>query len=613
MQDREFLAIYLEEAAELLARWEHICLTMENSPSESSMNALFGTVNTLKEGCLSVGLGEMGLFLKEIEHSILFLKNNPEFAKPAVFSIVLDSHSCLINWFRNLKSNPNFVDPEASHHLQRLQIAISTPNQTEPKVPGPSVVEKIETQQPDLKNEIIEPKADEPVVQTAKSVSAPLESESTQSVQVPVTEKTSVVKIVDVDKDNTVVSPQIKTKASKQTRPQRSGTPTNSIKVNLHKIDQLIRMVRDISIQHAIITQASACDEITNPTTKEAINSTAEILRDLQKQAVSLRTKSAASLLIRVENEARDKAKSQSKRLKIKTTGDQFDIDREILDDAKSLVVQLTCNIIDLCIESELARRTSRKSPVANLLVEIIPSANSIRFRVSHDGRDISPMEIRDIAIRNRLITADKFSPAEEALKLLFVPDISKETNPGDADTRDYELLSVVDTLTKLKAKLTLNTTHKNGSIFVMEIPWKATMIDAIIVSIADRYYAVPITDVREVVDLSAFVADPSDTLPITINLRGESLPLLHLESLEDFSSRTASNSRLAIIASQSDSNVAFVIDRIVGQQTVVNQQPEANANATPGCTGSTILTNGHPAIIVEPSLIPITKQKRAS
>jgi two-component system chemotaxis sensor kinase CheA len=612
MQDREFLAIYLEEAAELLARWEHICLTMENSPSESSMNALFGTVNTLKEGCLSVGLGEMGLFMKQIEDGILFLKKNPEFAKPAVFAIVLDCHSCLINWFRNLKSNPNFVDPEAVHHQKRLQAAISTPNRTA-HIPSSAAVEKIETKQPDLKIEIMEPKADELAVQTVKSVSAPIEPERTQPVQGPVTEKTSIVKIVDVDKDSSVVSPEIKTKAGKQTNLQRAAAPANSIRVNLDKIDQLIRMIRDISIQHTMITQASVCDEIKNPITKEAINSTAEILRDLQKQALSLKTKSATSLLIRVENEARDTAKSQSKRVKIKTTGDQFEIDREVLDDAKILLVQLTCNIVDLCIESELARKTSRKPPVANLLFEIIPSANFVRFRVSHDGQGISPMDVRDIAIKNQLITADKFSTAEEALKLLCVPHISKETKSDEADARDSELLSVVDMLRKLNAKLTINNSHKNGPTFVMEIPCKAPMIDAIIVSIADHYYAVPITDVREVVDLSTYVADLSDKKPLTINLRGESLPLLHLESLEDFSPGKASNSRLAIIASQSDSNVAFMIDKIVGQQTVVYQQFDPDVKSTPGYTGTTVLTNGHPAIIVEPSLIPITRLKRAS
>ena len=106
MVDRDFLATFLDEAAEILAQWDHICLTMENTPNEDSVNALFRAAHNLKGSSLSVGLDKFGEFVHAIEDTLAILKKNIVLVTPPVLVIYLDCQTILAEWIETIRTDP---------------------------------------------------------------------------------------------------------------------------------------------------------------------------------------------------------------------------------------------------------------------------------------------------------------------------------------------------------------------------------------------------------------------------------------------------------------------------------------------------------------------------
>ena len=66
MNDSEFISIFLEEAIEILEKWEFICLNLEKKPTPEGIKDLFRLAHNLKGSSRSVNLLEYGAFVHQI-------------------------------------------------------------------------------------------------------------------------------------------------------------------------------------------------------------------------------------------------------------------------------------------------------------------------------------------------------------------------------------------------------------------------------------------------------------------------------------------------------------------------------------------------------------------
>lgn len=152
-----------------------------------------------------------------------------------------------------------------------------------------------------------------------------------------------------------------------------------------------------------------------------------------------------------------------------------------------------------------------------------------------------------------------------------------------------------------LGGNISILTKQGEGTVFTISLPSTLSILDAIVVGLSNKFYAVPIQDVDEVVDLSALSIQSTSQQGRVINLRGSILPVQCLGSYLPERDSTPSDdySGIALITRQNGSSVAFKVDKLEGQQSIVVRQLEGKLAELPGFTGATILSSGEPAMII--------------
>ena len=84
------------------------------------------------------------------------------------------------------------------------------------------------------------------------------------------------------------------------------------------------------------------------------------------------------------------------------------------------------------------------------------------------------------------------------------------------------------------------------------------------------------------------------------INLRGRILPV---EKLQDYlpgqGPDDGDTEKVALVACHQATTVAFEVDRVQGQQSIVVRKLEGRLAEVPGFVGGTILANGEPSMII--------------
>jgi len=93
--------------------------------------------------------------------------------------------------------------------------------------------------------------------------------------------------------------------------------------------------------------------------------------------------------------------------------------------------------------------------------------------------------------------------------------------------------------------------------------------------------------------------------------LRNENLPLLKLSDFFGLKSEKKPEEMIAMVMRDGQTPSALLVDDILGQFQVVVKQLGPEAQGSRGVSGVTILGDGKPALIIEPS--ELIKRKRTS
>jgi len=136
------------------------------------------------------------------------------------------------------------------------------------------------------------------------------------------------------------------------------------------------------------------------------------------------------------------------------------------------------------------------------------------------------------------------------------------------------------------------------GTKFVIQLPLTLAIISALLVEVAGRTYAIPLSAVVENVRF-----EPREVHSMsgqdTLRIRERLIPLLHLDTL--FGLRDGEAGAYAVILGRGDRRLAVAVDRLRGEQEVVIKGLDAAvARAAFGVAGATIMGDGSVVLILD-------------
>jgi len=286
---------------------------------------------------------------------------------------------------------------------------------------------------------------------------------------------------------------------------------------------------------------------------------------------------------------------------------------------------------------------------------------------VEDDGRGIDPDKVRRSAVERGIISAEEATQLDDdqAIDLIFRPNLSTAETITEVSGRGVGMDVVRANIERLGGSVTVDSKLGSGTTFWITLPLTLAIVQAMLVSVNENVYAIPLTGVIEALYLAEVRINKVKGRP-TILWRNSVLPLLDLREYFDdgrpkrspnyerkfdrgyttatrvkmsLQGRRPEQSSLSIAetappAARSDisklssqkyngktavvtvtwgkQRVGLVVDGIIGNEDIVVKSLSPIMGELPGLSGAAILGDGRIALIVDvPGLISSALQSR--
>ena len=127
-------------------------------------------------------------------------------------------------------------------------------------------------------------------------------------------------------------------------------------------------------------------------------------------------------------------------------------------------------------------------------------------------------------------------------------------------------------------------------------MPLTLAIITALLVTVGDEVYAIPLGSVDEVVEKDERMKKTQ--VGEVFILRGDVLPVYYLKDI--FKVPTAGEGQHLVVVRSAGSRAAIVIDDLIGQQEIVIKPLKGKYVGVPYISGATILGDGTIALITD-------------
>jgi two-component system chemotaxis sensor kinase CheA len=124
-------------------------------------------------------------------------------------------------------------------------------------------------------------------------------------------------------------------------------------------------------------------------------------------------------------------------------------------------------------------------------------------------------------------------------------------------------------------------------------------ILRALVVSVAQRVYAVPLNSVLEILEIEAREIRTLSTREV-ISLRGTTLPLLRLGSFFRLSGNAPRARFFVVVVGLAQERLGIAVDELVGQQDIVVKPLGKALESVRGIAGATDLGNRRTVLVLD-------------
>jgi len=308
----------------------------------------------------------------------------------------------------------------------------------------------------------------------------------------------------------------------------------------------------------------------------------------LQEEVFGTRLAPVAEVLDRFPRTVRDLARQLGKRARLHVEGEAIELDRAILDELADPLLHLVRNALDHGLESPEDRATAGKPAEGMVAIRARRERNSVVIEVVDDGRGVDREAVRTRAGGQVGVDGD-----DTLLAILAQPGFSTAAGVTEVSGRGVGIDAVAEWTRRFGGALALSSTPGHGTTVVIRLPLTVSIVPALLLDVAEHRLAVPLTYVAETSRLGRSRGAPADPPP--------DLPLLDLGLGQG---NGPSGARRGVVLDVAGRRGVLPVDRLLGQEDIVITPLAEPRDLPPWVNGATILADGLPALVVDPSVL---------
>ncbi len=369
----------------------------------------------------------------------------------------------------------------------------------------------------------------------------------------------------------------------------------SSIRVSSEKLDILMNLVSEL-----VTTQARLSLFAENNNNNELIaiaENVQKLTRQLRDIAFSIVLIPIENLMTRFQRLVRDLSQELKKEVQFVAEGTETELDKTIIENLTDPLLHILRNSLDHGIEEPAIRVKNGKPRQGTIKLKAFYSGANVHIQISDDGAGIDPEKVKQKAISKGLISPDAVLSQKEILDLIFLPGFSTASNVTEVSGRGVGMDVVRRKIADIRGEVEVESKLGVGTVTTIKLPLTLSIIDGLLVKIADTFYIIPLSSVDKI-----YAAEHNKvvgTFNQLIVLDGQQLPFFYLRHEFELENNNAPIEQVIVVRYE-DKRIGIVVDSVVGEYQAVLKPLGKYYKNQEIISGATILGDGTIALVID-------------
>ena len=439
------------------------------------------------------------------------------------------------------------------------------------------------------------------------------------------TKKEKIIETKNKPKESDT-SNTIATSSKNISQKKTTEKPSEFLRVQMSVLENLINMVSELVLTRNQILQTMSTDKTNDSSTPlQRLN---KIVSDLQEGVMQTRMQPIGNAWSKLPRIVRDLSMDLNKKITLEMSGEETELDRQVLELIKDPLTHMIRNSCDHGIETPENRIANGKPEIGKIDLKAYHEGGFIIVEIIDDGKGLDPDIIAEKALEKGLINEERLNnmSKKQIYHLLFKAGFSTAQAVTNVSGRGVGMDVVRTNIEKIGGTIDMDSELGKGTSFKIQIPLTLAIISALIVEIENERYAIPQLNIQELVRVHPYDNEKIETIndrPV-FRLRDHILPLIDSKALfnhyipndsiaqdkkeaEEKQIKDATinlDNKLIAVISAGSNNFGLVVDQIHDMEEIVIKSISSVLQDTKIFAGNTILGDGNVIMILDPASI---------
>ncbi len=264
--------------------------------------------------------------------------------------------------------------------------------------------------------------------------------------------------------------------------------------------------------------------------------------------------------------------------------------------------MHLLRNAIDHGIEKPEVRLRHKKSPRGKIKIVVTSmEGNKVDILLSDDGSGMDMQALKDAAIKRGILSSEDAAKLtdQDIPSIVFQSGVSTSPIITDISGRGLGLAIVREKIEKLGGQIVLETHRHTGTSFRMTLPLTLVTFRGLLVTVANRDFIIPTTNVEKVVRVKRDEIKTVENRD-TLSLNGMTVPLLKLADILELVEKNGDLPMMNVLVLESQGKqIGFVVNEVLNEQEVLIKPLSQPLTRVRNIAGATILGSGKVVLVL--------------
>ena len=324
------------------------------------------------------------------------------------------------------------------------------------------------------------------------------------------------------------------------------------------------------------------------------------IIDEMESMVKNIRVLPISTVFNSFTRMVRDIAAEKGKDIDFEIEGKDTCADKKIIEEIKTPLIHILRNAIDHGIENRDERISAGKDAVGKIILSAKQDDNKVIIDVVDDGRGFNLEKIKDRAVSRGFLTKEDIAGMsdEAIMNIIFWPGFTTGDSITSISGRGIGLDVVKTKISQLNGKVKVISEFGKGSCVHIEIPVTLTTLRVFLVTISKQTFAIPIQFI------TTFIVKKQNEIKTNNGVRsivynGNIIPLYYMSDILGMESEPRGEKETILIIESDDKTVGLVVDKLLGDQDILQKKLSAPLYKVKNISGITNLASGELCLIL--------------